>query len=84
MGLGVNGNAKGNSRTPLVLALCSFFGFDLLLSPKKGAQQPMSIVAKRSPISATAELLLDKTNEANITRRCADIQHILKKVTLEI
>jgi len=45
---------------------------DLVPSPWKGAQQlptfrPMSIVAKRSPISATTELLLKEIRQSPVT-----------------
>jgi len=51
----------GHSTLLLVFAVAT--ASDLFLSPEKGAQQPptfrpMSIVAKRSPISATAQQFL--------------------------
>ena len=47
------------------------------LPPWKGAQQPptfqlTSIVAKRSPVSATAELLFDKVHIMVVDNRTAD------------
>ena len=50
----------------LVLVPCSCFGFRPSPVPKKREQQPptfrpMSVVAKRSPISATAEVLYKRS-----------------------